>query len=42
MVFVRFKGVPMTNLLRAKKLGIKIKTGVLLSVTVIDGVNKDF
>jgi hypothetical protein len=23
-------------------LGIKIKTGILLSVTVIDGVNKDF
>ena len=36
------KGVPMINLLRAKKLGIKIKTGILLSVTVRDGVNKDF
>lgn len=36
------KGVPMINLLRAKKLGIKIKSGILLSVTVRDGVNKDF
>jgi len=36
------KGVPMVNLLRAKKLGLKIKTGILLSVTVRDGVNKDF
>lgn len=36
------KGVPMINLLRAKKLGIKIKTGILLSVTVQDGVNEDF
>lgn len=36
------KGVPMVNLLRAKKLGIQIKTGILLSVTVRDGVNKDF
>ncbi|MCK9375650.1 MAG: hypothetical protein M0P73_05820 [Syntrophobacterales bacterium] len=36
------KGVPMVNLLRAKKLGIRIKTGILLSVTVRDSVNKDF
>ncbi|HLD48633.1 MAG TPA: ABC transporter substrate binding protein [Desulfobaccales bacterium] len=36
------KGVPMINLLRAKKLGIQIKTGILLSVTVRDGVNEDF
>lgn len=36
------KGVPMINLLRAKKLGIKIKSGILLSVTVRDGVNQDF
>jgi ABC-type uncharacterized transport system substrate-binding protein len=36
------KGVPMINLLRAKKLGIKVKTGILLSVTVRDDVNKDF
>jgi ABC-type uncharacterized transport system substrate-binding protein len=36
------KGVPMINLLRAKKLGLKIKTGILLSVTVRDDVNKDF
>jgi ABC-type uncharacterized transport system substrate-binding protein len=36
------KGVPMINLLRAKKLGLKIKTGTLLSVTVRDDVKKDF
>jgi len=36
------KGVPMINLLRAKKLGIRIKSGILLSVTVRDEVNKDF
>lgn len=36
------KGVPMINLLRAKKLGLKIKSGILLSVTVRDDVNKDF
>lgn len=36
------KGVPMINLLRAKKLGIKITTGTLLSVVVRDGVNEDF
>ncbi len=36
------KGVPMINLSRAKKLGINIKTGILLSVTVRDEVNEDF
>lgn len=35
------KGIPMINLFRAKKLGINIKTGVLLSVMVQDGVKKD-
>jgi ABC-type uncharacterized transport system substrate-binding protein len=36
------KGVPMLNLVRARKLGLNIKTGVLLSVTVKDEVKKDF
>lgn len=36
------KGVPMINLLRAKKLMIPIKSGILLSVTVRDEINKDF
>jgi len=36
------KGIPMINLLRAKKLGIKIKTAILLSVVVRDDVNNDF
>ncbi len=36
------KGVPMINLLRAKKLGLKIKSSLLLSVTVREDVNKDF
>jgi ABC-type uncharacterized transport system substrate-binding protein len=35
------KGIPMINLYRAKKLGIRIKTGVLLSVGVRDDVKKD-
>jgi ABC-type uncharacterized transport system substrate-binding protein len=35
------KGIPMINLLRAKKLGINVKSGILLSVVVRDGVNKD-
>jgi ABC-type uncharacterized transport system substrate-binding protein len=35
------KGIPMVNLFRAKKLGINIKTSILLSVAVVDGVNKD-
>ncbi|MBM4289493.1 MAG: hypothetical protein FJ135_15355 [Deltaproteobacteria bacterium] len=36
------KGVPIINLLRAKKLGLPIRTGILLSVNVKDDVNKDF
>jgi ABC-type uncharacterized transport system substrate-binding protein len=36
------KGIPMINLLRAKKLGLKIKSGILLSVSVRKDVNKDF
>jgi ABC-type uncharacterized transport system substrate-binding protein len=35
------KGNPMINLLRAKKLGINIKTGILLSVGVQDDVKHD-
>jgi ABC-type uncharacterized transport system substrate-binding protein len=36
------KGVPMINLFRAKKLGLKIKSSILLSVIVRDDINKDF
>lgn len=35
------KGIPMINLLRAKKLGITIKTGILLTATVVDSVKSD-
>jgi ABC-type uncharacterized transport system substrate-binding protein len=35
------KGIPMINLLRAKKLGINIKSGILLSVVVEDKVKED-
>jgi ABC-type uncharacterized transport system substrate-binding protein len=35
------KGIPMINLSRAKKLGLNIKTGILLSVVVQEGVKQD-
>lgn len=35
------KGIPMINLQRAKKLGITIKTGILLTATVVDSVKSD-
>jgi ABC-type uncharacterized transport system substrate-binding protein len=35
------KGIPMINLFRAKKLGLNIKTGILLSVVVCEGIKED-
>jgi ABC-type uncharacterized transport system substrate-binding protein len=35
------KGIPMINLSRAKKLGINIRAGILLSVVVQEGVKED-